>query len=41
VVMYGFILMLIGIPVYLFMMIQNNKTDKVIDNLRKNAGLDN
>jgi APA family basic amino acid/polyamine antiporter len=41
VVMYGFILMLIGIPVYLFMMIQNNKTDKVIDNLRKNAGLEN
>ncbi len=39
VVMYGFILMLIGIPVYLFMMIQNNKSDKVVDNLRKDAGL--
>jgi APA family basic amino acid/polyamine antiporter len=40
VVMYGFILMLLGIPVYLFMMIQNNKTDKVIDKLRKDAGLE-
>lgn len=35
VVMYGFILMLIGIPVYLYMMLQNNKTDKNVDNLRK------
>ena len=41
VVMYGFILMLIGIPVYLFMMLQNNKKDKIVDNLRKNAGLEN
>jgi amino acid transporter len=40
VVMYGFILMLAGIPVYLFMMLQNNKKDKAVDNLRKNAGLD-
>lgn len=40
VVMYGFILMLAGIPVYLYMMLQNNKEDKVVDNLRKNAGLD-
>jgi len=40
VVMYGFVLMLAGIPIYLFMMIQNNKTDKLVDNLRKNAGLD-
>lgn len=39
VVMYGFILMLAGIPVYLFMILQNNKKDKVVDNLRKNAGL--
>jgi APA family basic amino acid/polyamine antiporter len=39
VVMYGFILMLLGIPVYLFMMLQNNKKDKVVDNLRKYAGL--
>jgi amino acid transporter len=41
VVMYGFILMLLGIPVYLFMMLQNNKRDKLVDNLRKDAGLDN
>lgn len=40
VVMYGFILMLSGIPVYLFMMLQNNKKDKAVDNLRKDAGLD-
>jgi amino acid transporter len=39
VVMYGFILMLGGIPVYLFMMLQNNKKDKAVDNLRKDAGL--
>jgi basic amino acid/polyamine antiporter, APA family len=39
VVMYGFILMLAGIPVYLFMMLQNNKKDKVVDNLRRDAGL--
>jgi len=31
--------MLIGIPVYLFMMLQNNKKDKVVDDIRKNAGL--
>ncbi|MGV8983484.1 amino acid permease [Clostridium sp.] len=35
VVMYGFILMLVGIPVYLYMMLQNNKKDKNVDNLRK------
>jgi basic amino acid/polyamine antiporter, APA family len=40
VVMYGFILMLTGIPVYLFMMLQNNKKDKVVDKLRKDAGVD-
>lgn len=40
VVMYGFILMLSGIPIYLYMMIQNNKKDKMVDNLRKSAGLD-
>jgi amino acid transporter len=39
-VMYGFILMLVGIPVYLYMMLKNNKTDKAVDNLRKSAGLD-
>ena len=39
VVMYGFILMLIGIPVYLFMMLQNNKKDKLVDRLRQDAGL--
>jgi APA family basic amino acid/polyamine antiporter len=39
VVMYGFILMLAGIPVYLYMMLQNNKKDKAVDDLRKNAGL--
>jgi amino acid transporter len=39
VVMYGFILMLAGIPLYVFMLLQNNKNDKVVDNLRKNAGL--
>jgi APA family basic amino acid/polyamine antiporter len=39
VVMYGFILMLAGIPVYLFMMLQNNKKDKMVDNLRKDAGV--
>jgi hypothetical protein len=38
--MYGFILMLAGIPLYLYMMLQNNKNDKVVDNLRKDAGLD-
>jgi len=38
--MYGFILMLGGIPIYLSMMLQNNKNDKVVDNLRINAGLD-
>ncbi|GCD09880.1 amino acid permease [Clostridium tagluense] len=35
VVMYGFILMLVGIPVYLYMMLQNNKKDKNVDELRK------
>jgi basic amino acid/polyamine antiporter, APA family len=40
VVMYGFILMLLGIPVYLFMMLQNNRKDKLVDGLRKDAGLD-
>ena len=38
VVMYGFILMLSGIPVYLYMMLQNNKKDKKVDNLRKRMG---
>ncbi len=39
VVMYGFILMLMGIPVYLYMMLQNNKKDKMVDELRNDAGL--
>jgi amino acid transporter len=39
VVMYGFILMLVGIPVYLFMMLQNNKKDRVVDKIREDAGL--
>jgi basic amino acid/polyamine antiporter, APA family len=37
VVMYGFILMLAGIPVYLFMMLKNNRKDKLVDELRKKA----
>jgi amino acid transporter len=41
VVMYGFILMLAGIPVYLYMMLKNNKKDKVVDDLRKDAGVEN
>lgn len=40
VVMYGFILMLLGIPVYLFMMLQNNRKDKGVDKVRKEAGLE-
>jgi amino acid transporter len=40
VVMYGFILMLAGIPVYLYMMLQNNKKDKVVDKLRHDAGME-
>ena len=39
VVMYGFILMLTGIPVYLYMMLQNNKKDKGVDKLRQDAGV--
>ena len=31
--------MLLGIPVYLFMMLQNNKKDKVVDKIREDAGL--
>jgi amino acid transporter len=41
VVMYGFILMLAGIPVYLYMMLKNNKKDKGVDKLRQDAGVDN
>jgi APA family basic amino acid/polyamine antiporter len=37
VVMYGFILMLVGIPFYLYMMLQNNKIDKKVDRLREDA----
>lgn len=40
VVMYGFILMLVGIPVYVYMMMQKNKQSKNIDEIRKSAGLD-
>jgi amino acid transporter len=39
-VMYGFILMLVGIPVYVYMMLQNNKSDNGVNDLRKSAGLD-
>lgn len=35
VVMFGFILMLAGIPIYLYMMLDNNKKDKKVDELRK------
>ncbi|MPN54916.1 hypothetical protein SDC9_202595 [bioreactor metagenome] len=38
--MYGFILMLVGIPVYVYMMLQKNKTDKSVDKLRESAGID-
>jgi hypothetical protein len=38
VVMYGFLLMLLGIPVYLYMMLQNNRKDKVVDKIREDAG---
>lgn len=41
VVMYGFILMLAGIPVYLFMMLQNNRKDQAVEKLREDAGLVN
>lgn len=37
VVMYGFILMLVGIPFYLYMMLQNNKIDSKVDKLREDA----
>ena len=40
IVMYGFILMLVGIPVYVYMMMQKNKETKNIDELRKSAGLE-
>ncbi len=39
VVMYGFILMLVGIPFYLYMMLENNKKDKIVDGLRKSIGV--
>jgi hypothetical protein len=32
--------MLAGIPVYLYMMLQNNKNDKGVDKLRQDAGVD-
>ena len=40
VVMYGFILMLAGIPFYLYMMLQNNKKDRKVDQLKKEAGIE-
>ncbi len=40
VVMYGFLLMLVGIPFYVYQMLQNNKEDKMVDTLRQGAGLD-
>lgn len=39
-VMYGFILMLVGIPVYVYMMLQKNKDDKSVDKLRESAGIE-
>jgi basic amino acid/polyamine antiporter, APA family len=39
VVMYGFILMLAGIPVYLYVMLRNNKDDGLVDKLRSDDGL--
>jgi APA family basic amino acid/polyamine antiporter len=39
VVMFGFILMLSGIPVYVFMMLKNNQKDKSVERLRESAGL--
>ena len=38
--MYGFILMLAGIPIYVYMMLQKNKEDKNVDKIRESAGLD-
>ncbi len=38
--MYGFILMLVGIPIYVYMMLQKNKEDKNIDKIREAAGLE-
>lgn len=38
-VTWGFILMLLGIPLYVYLMLQNNKEDKNVDKLRKEAGL--
>ncbi|MEW8993921.1 amino acid permease [Clostridium sp.] len=40
VVMYGFILMLVGIPIYVYMMLQKNKEDKNVDKIREAAGLE-
>lgn len=37
VVMYGFILMLVGIPVYVYMMLEKNKVTGEVDALRKKA----
>ncbi|MEG0773243.1 amino acid permease [Clostridium sp.] len=39
-VMYGFILMLVGIPIYVYMMLQKNKQDKSVDKLRESAGIE-
>ena len=38
-VMYGFILILVGLPFYIYMMFQHNKELKAVDNARKAAGL--
>lgn len=37
-VMYGFILMLLGIPVYVYMLLQRNKETGEVDKLRRDAG---
>ena len=38
-VMYGFILMLLGIPVYIYLMLEKNKKDGNVDLIKKEAGL--
>ncbi len=39
VVMYGFLLMLVGIPIYIYMMLQKNKYNKNVDKLKEEAGI--
>lgn len=39
VVMYGFLLMIVGIPIYVYMLLEKNKDNKAVDKLRKDAGI--